>query len=572
MKKIYILLGLVALCTSSCEDFLNEEPIDKVALEQYYTDEEGLTQVLAGVYDPLGSSNVYGNSINVTFEVGSDEGYYARSAQTTGVQVYNFDPTNVSIANLWTDLYTGINRANDLIAHIDVPTMDEGKRQQILGEALFLRGYYYFMLVTRWGDVPLKLTPTTSPNGVQIARTAKADVYAQILKDMKEAEAKVATSTAIGYPSRVSKTVVQGILARVCLQMAGYPLNDTSKYAEALSWSKKVIDSGEHALNVTYSTDAAYNNFNQTLATVPVNSNNAYRQIFINAAQEKYDIKESMWEVEFKGNRADGYFDLGGLGSQIGITMTPSAANSPLLNSIGYCYGFVKGTARLFNKYDATGKDLRRDWNLTTYTWAVNNTTNVATKTAIAKTVQFGRDAAKWRREYELLNPKDKNQTGINFPVLRYADVLLMFAEAENQVNGPTAAAYEAVNQVRRRGYGLPIGTPSLVADMPAGLNKATFQQQAIEDERMRELCFEGLRRYDLIRWHKFYEAVKLSSDEMAAAPTTGPLTSGNQQYGKLAGQNVNLDTSGKEKYYLFPIPSIEILSNKLITENNPGW
>jgi hypothetical protein len=252
--------------------------------------------------------------------------------------------------------------------------------------------------------------------------------------------------------------------------------------------------------------------------------------------------------------------------------MTPSAANSPLLNSIGYCYGFVKGTARLFNKYDATGKDLRRDWNLTTYTWAVNNTTNVATKTAIAKTVQFGRDAAKWRREYELLNPKDKNQTGINFPVLRYADVLLMFAEAENQVNGPTAAAYEAVNQVRRRGYGLPIATPSLVADMPAGLNKATFQQQAIEDERMRELCFEGLRRYDLIRWHKFYEAVKLSSDEMAAAPTSGVLTIGNQQYGKLAGQNINLDTSGKEKYYLFPIPSIEILSNKLITENNPGW
>ena len=564
MKKIYILLVLAAITTSSCENFLNEEPIDKISLEQYYTNEEGLTQVLAGVYDPLGSANVYGNGINVTFEVGSDEGYYARASQTTGVMVYNFDPTNINISGLWTDLYTGINRANDLIAHIDVPKMDEAKRQQILGEALFLRGYYYFMLVTRWGDVPLKLMPTTSPNGVQIARTPTAQVYAQILKDMTDAEKIVATSSAIGYPSRVSKTVVEGILARVCLQMSGFPLNDTAKYADALAWSKKVIDSGEHALNVSYSTDPAFNSFNQTIATVPLNANNAYRQIFINAAQELYDIKESMWEVEFKGNRTDGYFDLGGLGSQIGIAITPSAANSPLYNSPGYCYGFVKGTARLFNKYDATGKDLRRDWNLTTYTFAVNNTTNVATKTVIPKTVQYGRDVAKWRREYELLSIKNKNQTGINFPVLRYADVLLMYAEAENQVNGPTTAAYNAINQVRRRGYGLPIGTPSLIADF-AGLNKASFQQ-AIEDERMRELCFEGLRRYDLIRWNKFVTTMNSIGAEMAAAPTTGPLTSGNQQFGKTAGNNVTA------RNLLFPIPSNEILSNTLIKENNPGW
>lgn len=565
MKKIYILLGLVAMSTSSCEEFLNEEPIDKIGAEQYYTDEVGLTQVLAGVYDPLGSANVYGNGINVTFEVGSDEGYYARSAQTTGVMVYNFDPTNANITGLWTDLYTGINRANDLIAHIDLPKMDEAKRQQILGEALFLRGYYYFMLVTRFGDVPVKLAPTTSPNGVQIARKPTAEVYAQILKDLTEAEAKVATSSAIGYPSRVSKTVVQGILARVYLQMAGYPLNDTSKYAKALEYSKKVIDSGEHALNVTFDTNPKFNSFNQTVPTVPVNSNNAYRQIFIDAAQELYN-KESMWEVEFKGNRTDGYFDLGGLGSQIGITMTAGATGSNLWNNLGYCYGFVKGTGRLFNKYDSAGKDLRRDWNLTTYTLTTNATAGTWTRTPITKTVQYGRDVAKWRREYELLGSKDKNQTGINFPVLRYADVLLMFAEAENQVNGPTVAAYNAVNQVRRRGYGLPIGIPSLVADLPTGLNKAAFQQQGIEDERMRELCFEGLRRYDLIRWNKFVATMNSVGAEMAASPTTGPLTSGNQQYGKIAGLNVTA------RNLLFPIPSIEMLSNKLITENNPGW
>lgn len=570
MKKIYILLGLIAIGTSSCESFLDEKPIDKVALEQYYTDEQGLTQVLAGVYDILGSNNVHGNEVNKTYEVASDESFFARSSGAGAlsgvtVNVYNF--AEPAIANYWTDLYKGVGRANDLIANINVPTMDEAKRQQILGEALFLRGYYYFLLVTHFGDVPLRLTPTTSAVGINMARTPKAQVYAQILNDMKEAETKVATSSAIGFPGRVSKTIVQGILARVCLHMAGNPLNDTSKYAESLTWSKKVIDSGEHALNVTFDTDPKFNSFNQTLPTVPVNSNNAYRQIFITAAQDKYDTKESMWEVEFKGNRADGYNELGGLGSQIGITCTP-AVGSPLRNSIGYCYGFVKGTHRLFNSYDAAGRDLRRDWNLATYTWAINNTTAVATKTAIAKTVQYGRDAAKWKREYEAITPKDQNQSSINFPILRYADVLLMYAEAENQVNGPTVMAYNAVNQVRRRGYGLPINSPSLIADLPAGLSKATFQQQGIEDERMRELCFEGLRKLDLIRWGKYVQVMNAVGNEIASSPTSAPLAIGNTQYAKIAGQNT------AQKHLLFPIPSVEMLSNKLITpaDQNPDW
>ncbi|PXY43173.1 RagB/SusD family nutrient uptake outer membrane protein [Flavobacterium hydrophilum] len=553
MKKIYIVLILAGMMTSSCEDFLNTEPTDKISLEQYYTNEEGLTQALAGVYDPLGSEKIYGNNLYTYLEVCTDEGYYARSAQTTGVQVYNFNPSSTEVTNLWTELYNGVNRANDLIAHINVPKMDEEKRQVILGEALFLRGYYYFMLVSRFGDVPLKLTPTTSPNSVQIPKTATAEVYAQILKDMTDAEAKVATSSSIGYPSRVSKTVVQGILARVCLQMAGYPLMDTAKYADALSWSKKVIDSGEHALNVSYNTDPAYNSFNQTIATVPVNSNNAYRQIFINHASDVYDIKESMWEIEFKGNRTDGYSDAGRLGSQNGITMAPSSATSVLLTNLGYCYGFVKGTGRLWSKY-GTG-DLRRDWVLTTYTFAVNNTTNVATKTAISKTQPYTRDCGKWRREYETLTPKNKNYTPINFPVLRYSDVLLMYAEAENQVNGATTNAYEAINQVRRRGYGLPINTPSAAADL-TGLNAGAFQL-AIEDERMRELCFEGLRKMDLIRWNKFVATMNSVGAEIGANTNATA-----QQYGGLGGKSVTA------RNLLFPIPSLEILSNKALTQS----
>lgn len=558
MKNIYkvLVLVLVSMGSSSCEDFLNTEPVNKIALEQYYTDEAGLTQALAGVYDPLGSENLYGNNMFTYLEACTDEGFFARSTgalSSNGTQVYFFDFTDAVVGNLWSTLYEGVNRANDLIAHIDVPTMDEDKRQVILGEALFLRGYYYFMLVSRFGDIPMKLTPTTSPNGVNLPRTPTAQVYAQILKDMTEAEGKVSTTTKLGNSSsRVSKTVVQGILARVCLQMAGYPLMDTAKYADALAWTKKVVDSGEHALNQSFDADPALNTFNPQLATNT--ANNAYRQIFINEARDIYDVKEAMWEIEFKGNRTDGYTETGRLGNNNGITIT----NLAFTPTVGYSYGFIRGTGRLFNVYNKYGtgtKDLRRDWVLTTYTF--NNTTGA--KTAISKTAAYGRDCGKWRREYEILTPKDKNNTPINFPVLRYADVLLMRAEAENQVNGP-ADAYQYVNQVRRRGFGLPINTPSLVADLPAGLSKADFQL-AIEDERMRELCFEGTRKSDLIRWNKFVDTMNAVGVEMSAAPTPA-----NQQYAGFGGKNV------KAKHLLYPIPSKEMLSNKAITENNPDW
>ena len=554
MKKIYITLALVAVLSSSCEDFLNTKPKDKIGKEQYFTNEEGLMQGLAGVYDPLGSSALYGEALYTKLEACTDEGFYARSAQKTEVMVYVFNPTDPTVSNLWNTLYDGLNRANDLIANINLPAMDEAKRQVIVGEALFLRGYYHFMLVKGFGAVPMKLTPTTTPNGTEQAATPIAELYAQILKDMTEAEGKVATSTSYGYSSRVSKTVVQGILSRVCLTMAGYPLNDTAKFKDALSWSKKVVDSGEHALNVSFNPDPIYNTFNPSVAGKT--ANNAYRQIFINHVQDTYDIKESMWEIDFKGNRGDGFFETGRLGNTNGITFTGAA----LFEKIGYSYGFIRGTGRLFNKYG--DGDLRRDWVLTTYTF--NNSTGaknpiVKGTGAAAANFPYGRDCGKWRREYEGPLTKEKNHNPNNFPVLRYADVLLMMAESENQVNGPTIAAYNAVNQVRRRGYGLPIATPSVIADLPAGLSKANFQL-AIEDERMRELCFEGTRKSDLIRWGKFVQTMNAVGAEMSALPTPA-----NQQYAGFGGLNV------EAKHLLYPIPSREIASNKELKPNE-GW
>lgn len=534
MKRLLYLLP-VLLMLASCKKFLDTKPSDSLSPLNYFSTEAELNTALAGVYDPLGTEDLYGNNIFTFLDACTDESFYARSAQTTGTQVYNYDFSDPQILMHWRILYQGIERANLLIANIAKPVMDETKRKQILAQAQFLRGFYYFQLVSNYGDVPLRITPSTSVNDVEIARTSTKEVYAQILKDMTDAEANLPASFAIGNPSRISKTIAQGILARVCLFMAGAPLNDATKNAEALAWAQKVVASGEHSLRET---------FNASI------TNSAFSQIFIDHTQDKYDIKESMWEAEFSGNRTDAYLEAGRVGNTNGIAFTP-ATN---FEDTGYCYGFISVTARLYKLYNEA--DLRRDWAVATYNY---NTTTFA-RTFFTASQIYQRNAGKWRRSYETLKPKNKNFTPTNFPILRYADVLLMLAEAENQVNGPTSVAYEAINKVRRRGYGLPSSTVSVVADLAAGLSKAQFQQ-AIQDERSRELCFEGLRRSDLIRWGIFVATMNGVGNEIAADPLAGTTYS----YAARGGRNV------APRHLLFPIPASEISVNKKMTQN-PGW
>ncbi len=539
MKRLLYVLPLLLLL-ASCKKFLDTKPTDFLSPVNYYSTEAELNTALIGVYDPITSNNLFMNFIPTYIEACTDESFFARSGQTTEVEVYNFTATESHVAGYWNDFYTGIERANVLIANINKPAMDSTKRNQILAQALFLRAFYHFQLVKNFGDIPLKITPTVSVTDVAIARTPAKDVYAQIIKDMTWAEANLPTSTANAGPSRVSKTIAQGILARVCLYMAGNPINDAGKYSEALSWAQKVVASGEHTLRETY---------NSAITTT------AYSQIFIDHVQDKYDIKESMWEAECYGNGVvDATTSEGGrIGNQNGIAFTGTFPTS-VTDTIGYCYGFIQVTNRLYKLYGAG--DLRRDWAIAPYNY--NNTTfarNYFTATQI-----YNRNPGKWRRSYETLYPKHKNNTATNFPLLRYADVLLMLAESENQVNGPTAVAYDAINKVKRRGYGLPTGTVSAAADLPTGLSKAQFQQ-AIQDERSRELCFEALRRGDLVRWGIFVSTL----NSVGAEIISDPVAPANLKYAALGGNNV------VAKHVLFPIPSGEMSVNKKMVQN-PGW
>src|SRR5690606_25063652 len=207
-----------------------------------------------------------------------------------------------------------------------------------------------------------------------------------------------------------------------------------------------------------------------------------YTQIFKNHSSDQYDIKESMWEVEFWGNNlGNAYRAAGRIGNQFSIRTTHAEM---------YGYANVGATKKLFQLY-TDPNDVRRDWNVAPFKYENNNT---LIPVPHGPNDVFVRDAAKWRRDYETVLPRNVDFSPTNFPLLRYADVLLMYAEAENELNGPSDDAHEKLDMVRRRANAYEY----------VGANKITDKddfRDTIIDERSRELCFEGLRKFDLIRW-----------------------------------------------------------------------
>lgn len=521
--KIYqIVIPIIVLISVLSCNLLEVEPKDFSSPEYYYENSEQMSMALTGVYNTLGSYGLYQYTYICQLGVEADEGFYNRSTVTQGPQFYNYTSSNVNIESLWQNLYIGIQNANLLLENINKPVMDETKRKQVKGETLFLRAYYYFILAINFGDVPLILESTKSANYPKITRTPVKQVYEKIIADMTEADSLVLTASEVGFGGRVNRSAVEGILARVCLHMAGHPVNDKTKYKDARFWAKKVIDNLSHELTPDY------------------------RQVFINYARDAYNIKESIWEVEFWGNAQDSYREIGHVGNVIGIA-------APANSIFGYSTALINATYTHYKSYEAG--DLRRDWNCAPYRYSGD------TKVNWGVSHLYNRNAGKYRREYETLTPRTNHGTPQNFPLLRYTDVLLMFAEAENELNdGPTTEAYQAVNYVRNRAFGnlMPNAVINPAATVPAGLSKADFLG-FLQKERSRELCFEALRKYDLIRWGIFLPTMKAVAAEFRATGGTG------WTWGELSFKNVAARDT------LMPIPIHETSLNNELGQN-AGW
>jgi len=514
-KKVFLIVLTFCVVFTSCKKFLETEPTDFTSPEIFYNTEDELNQALAGVYNALAQDGTFARNLPVELAHSSDEGFYKRNTANSLPAQYNHDAANTIVQAAWRELYNGINRANLLLANIDKPEMDEARRDVIRGEALFLRAFCYFQLVSLWGDVPLLLTPTVDGENVNNPRTPIREIYEVVLRDMAEAQTLVRKITDIGFSGRVSKTAVQGVLARVNLKMAGEPLKDVARYEDARAWADSVIKSNEHSLNPDY------------------------KQIFINHSSDQYDIKDSIWEIEFWGNHlGNAYRAAGRFGNQLSIRS---------LTAEMYGYATIGATATLYRLYDDPN-DVRRDWNIAPFKYESNTS---LVKVDHRDNELYDRDTGKWRREYETVLPRSVDYSPTNFPVLRYADVLLMYAEAENELSGPDNA-HDALNEVRRRAGAYEF----------TGANRILDQddfRQTIREERARELCFEGLRKFDLIRWGIFEQVMRNVGNDIAGnAPS-------NLRYAAGGYERVN------ERQLLLPIPASEMSLNRAMQQNT-GW
>ena len=622
MKKTLpaAVLGVFLTIATSCQKDVSLDPI--FFRPTTYSSEAQLSGQLAGVYNILSQDQLYGQGLWGYLVAGADESFRSGvTAATNLTELYTINSSEGNVTTFWRNLYIGIERANVLLDVADSPKMDEAARNNIKGQTMFLRAFYFYLLVTQFGDVPLKTKLTTEMGtDFNIPRNSSKEIYAFIISEMTKAESLVQPIQQAGTTTIVTRSAVQAMLARVCLSMAGNPVNDATKYKNALDWAQKLINSNAHSLNA-----APLSQF----ATTP-----AYARLFINNMQNNANdpnITEGIWDAAFlsKSNVTGAYAASGfpvtqQLGALMGITSPNANANAP----IGFSSGTYRAHNRLFRLYEPG--DQRRDWAIAPYVYrdATTNRSDIlrvnltggggtgasataftsptgaitsfvidnpgsgyttapvvslsatagtgATAAAViaggrvtainvltagsAYPTVYDRPVGKWRREYEVNLPpvRLQNNTSCNFPIIRYADVLLMAAEADLRVNGsPTAQGVEYYNQVRRRAFGLSPRMPSTTVDV------ATFTMQDIMDERSRELCFEGVRRADLLRWGQLQQAMqRIQTDVSTNAPTAY------QTSASLAANNL---VQNFPKHTLLPIPATEIDRAPAITQN-PGW
>lgn len=539
MKKISTIIytfGLLLTC-AAC-NFLETDTYDYLEEGDIYHTEESCAAGLAGVYDALGAIGCYGQNLWADLDAGTDIMVYNRAYGKDYIQIsnYNYNNTDNALKVSWIALYDGINRANNFIDLLKNRTDDEcggaDKKAMFLGEAKALRAVFYMNLVAFWGEVPLRLTPTKDLSSQLMEKSSQDKIYEQIILDLQDAEAGCKNARELNTPGRISVTTAQALLARAYLWQSGYPVY-ANTWDKALEYARKVKNSRMHRLHQQ------------------ADGTNGYRALFIKMCSNQYDLTsfESMFEVEFYGNGQTQTNEAGRVGLYNGVTQQTAS------NDYAYAYGLYDGTKYLFRLYEES--DARQWWNIADYKYVTTDgVVNEVPRTDSEKKSEDG-NCAKWRAKYIPERPLSRNNSSINFPIMRYSDVLLMIAESANETEGVTSEAIEAVNQVRTRA-----GASAVKA---SDFTQESFRQ-FIRDERTRELCFEVPRRMELRRHGKEYfkSQLEILSSQL--------LNANNKQIGyDLESIKALPPQNFAEKHIYFPIPQVELNVNTSC-EQAPGW
>ena len=535
---------LLAAASTSCTKDLDQTPRFELSADKVYVDLAGYKQVLGKLYGgyALTSSQGPGGAGDIAGIDGGTSDYLRQlwSAQelTTdeavvawgdpGVQDWhrmNWDAGNVLIRGLYNRCYYEISICNEFIRQASddnlnrrLPAGDVATAQQFRAEARFLRAVAYSHVIDLFGNGPF-VTEAGDIGTTMPPYYTRKQLYDYVESELKDLTTQLAPARSNEY-GRVDQAAAHGYLARLYLNAGVY--TGTAQFDKAAAEAKQVIDAG------------------YSLVTDASSASSAYGRLFLadnNLAPAKNEI---VWPVVFDANSTQSYG-----GTTFLINGSTNSSNSSWQRYVGQTTGWngLRTTSALFDKFFLAGGDTARDRRGRFWTGGQSLT--------IASLGQFsdGLGVIKYRNVPSdgsmLMNTQ--NFSSVDFPMLRLADMMLIYAEATARgaagTNPATALSY--VNQIRRRGFGLPIGTASTVAD----ITQAQMTPDFILDERARELHWEGHRRSDLIRYDKFTTAAYLWPWK------------GNEPSGKAVDRERRL----------FPIPSSDLTANTNLKQN-PGY
>lgn len=513
MKKIFFILPLFALLFSSCDDILAEESFTEVGKENYVTNSEEAENVLLGIYRHLSTEGLYSYHLSLLFTISTDIAQCEGSGNTSFrvIPTNSHNPSTTEIATTWAELYNAVYDANDFIETVSARMAGWGDSDRLLaeiylGEARALRALYYFDLVRWYGNVVLMTSTADSRKlATEYVQASPEEVYAFIEADLKYAAEVLPWAQDDTYRAnnayRFSKGAALGLLAKVYVTWAGYPLCDETKWEEAAKAAQRVVESGKHQLN------------------------SDYEQVWRNTANGIWDPNESLIEVSFYSPTGlEGSDCVGRIGKWNGVVATAVAGVR------GRNAGNWKVTYNFTGQWEKLG-DPRCELSIANYRYGYSNSSG--TINTDGKLTYFEQQGVtppaegeemddKHKKAYQLFTPAkwdtekyvaqanaliNNDKSNVNWYILRYSDVLLLYAEALNEWKGPQAEAFEALNIVRRRGFG------DNNHDI-TGLDQEGLRQ-AIRQERAYELCFEGHRKQDLIRWGVYYSSLLNTAQEL---------------------------------------------------------
>lgn len=501
MKKShkYIGLLLIGAIFYNCSKILEPEPEGQVALDNLFSTEEGLITGVNGVYQPM--QVIYKGTMVELADRSSDDGWTWR--KETESDIFNIDETFGLIQTTWENHYRGITRANTVLERMSMieSFSSEGMKSLIEGQSKFMRAFYYFNLVRFYGGVPLVVGEIKTPADAELPRSSILDVYTQIKLDLKDAITLLPTAYTGGSGKevgRATKYAAMALLATVNLEL--------EEWSGVVDNTNEIIGKGSLLPNYA-------NNFNGTQENGP----------------------GSIFEVQYGG-------ETGATTTNIRNVFAPEAmqggaATLPTDDRLNGEGGSLSSGYGIVQEYELGDK--RKDITLADY--GLENFLFPEQPNGSLLYVN------------KFLNEVDQppSQSTWNFPVIRYADVLLMRAEALNEEGFvPNGEAFDLLNLVRNNA-GLPNHDASTL----------TSQEEfrlAIQKERRVELAFESKRYFDLNRWGILSERIQYQMDIK----------------GKLKFPTKRLidhPITGKP-YYLYPIPLVEFSNNAKIKDQNPGY